>query len=330
VVLSYAAASLLFANERGAALRRAAETSVVEGVVYAAERLGEAPPEQRALLAEQIHEPRMRYSVSGAPNVERTGGEGAAARMARGIAERLPNADTRVTVRIVEEPSRRWRGAPGPEQDRLGDERPSGAPLVSVTRATISVKLGEGSWLNASVRLPGPRPAPFSLLAGALVTVFVVGLGAALVSRQIGQPLAELANAARALGSGQTHVAAAVRGPDDVRRASAAFNAMAERLSRQLDRQRQMLWALSHDPSPSFTEMVARVTLTSGAPEGRSSPRRSCSGPGAPRQRRDGSSTMRTLTRVSALGRRSAMPRAIRAAAPSPPVRSTFGAPETL
>jgi signal transduction histidine kinase len=261
VVLSYAAASLLFANERGAALRRAAETSVVEGVVYAAERLGEAPPEQRALLAEQIHEPRMRYSVSGAPNVERTGGEGAAARMARGIAERLPNADTRVNVRIVEEPSRRWRGAPGPEQDRLGDERPPGAPLVSVTRATISVKLGEGSWLNASVRLPGPRPAPFSLLAGALVTVFVVGLGAALVSRQIGQPLAELANAARALGSGQTHVAAAVRGPDDVRRASAAFNAMAERLSRQLDRQRQMLWALSHDLRTPITALRLRAEL---------------------------------------------------------------------
>ncbi len=43
VVLSYAIAFFLYANERGAALRRAAENIAVERIVYAAEMLREAP-----------------------------------------------------------------------------------------------------------------------------------------------------------------------------------------------------------------------------------------------------------------------------------------------
>jgi signal transduction histidine kinase len=99
------------------------------------------------------------------------------------------------------------------------------------------------------------------VLAAALVSVLVVGAGAALVSRQIGRPLGDLAAAARALGSGQTNVAAPVSGPEDVRRASTAFNAMAERLGRQLNRQRQMLWALSHDLRTPITAIRLRAEL---------------------------------------------------------------------
>ena len=98
-------------------------------------------------------------------------------------------------------------------------------------------------------------------MVGALVSIIIVGIGAALVSRQIGRPLSDLANAARALGSGETNVTAPVSGPDDVRRASTAFNAMAERLGRQLNRQRQMLWALSHDLRTPITAIRLRAEL---------------------------------------------------------------------
>lgn len=266
VILSYAAAFWLFSNERGAALRRAAETSVAEGVVYTAERLREAPANRREAIAEQIRDFRIRYHVTREPEVTETALTGAAARIARGISERLPNTDVRVHAQTVEEPSRRFRRRGdddgGFDEGRFDDRSPrDAAPLVSVTRATISVQLAESSWLNARARLPGPRPAPFSLLAGAIVSIFVVGLGAALVSRQIGRPLADLAQAATALGSGQANVTTPVRGPDDVRRASTAFNAMAERLGRQLDRQRQMLWALSHDLRTPITALKLRAEL---------------------------------------------------------------------
>ncbi|MGQ0532571.1 MAG: histidine kinase dimerization/phospho-acceptor domain-containing protein, partial [Caulobacteraceae bacterium] len=268
VIVSYAVAFAIFANERGAALRRAAETSVAERIAFTAERLRDVPAARRALAADSIRDFSIRYSVEGTPEVTQTGIGGAAARIARGVTERLADADVRVQTRTVDAPSRRWRvrrdreGRRGERGDDFrGGPSDEGRPLVRVTEATVSVRLSEGSWLNAHARLPGPRPAPFSVLAGALVSIVIVGIGAALISRQIGRPLADLANAARALGLGQTNVAAPVSGPEDVRRASTAFNAMAERLGRQLDRQRQMLGALSHDLRTPITAIRLRAEL---------------------------------------------------------------------
>lgn len=268
VVVSYAVAFAIFANERGAALRRAAETSVAERVAFTAERLRDIPIERRAEVAEAIRDFSIRYRVEPSPDVPRTTLGGPAARIARGVTERLANADARAQTRTIDAPSRRWRvsrerlregrGRRGPAEFETPAED---APMVRVTEASVSVQLGEGSWLNARARLPGPRPAPLSVLVGALVSIVVVGIGAALVSRQIGRPLADLAGAARALGAGQMNVTAPVSGPDDVRRASSAFNAMAERLGRQLNRQRQMLWALSHDLRTPITAIRLRAEL---------------------------------------------------------------------
>ena len=266
VIVSYAVAFAIFANERGAALRRAAETSVAERVAFTAERLREVPVERRASVAESIRDFSIRYRVEPSPDVPQTTLGGAATRIARGITERLADADARAQTRTVDAPSRRWRVSRN-RDGRRGrapgefEAPPEAAPMVRVTEASVSVQLSAGSWLNARARLPGPRPAPFSVLVGALVSIVVVGIGAALVSRQIGRPLADLASAARALGSGQAHVTAPVSGPDDVRRASTAFNAMAERLGRQLNRQRQMLWALSHDLRTPITAIRLRAEL---------------------------------------------------------------------
>ena len=264
VILSYAIAFVIYANERGAALRRAAETSVIERIAYTAERLREIPPGRRTLVAESIRDFSIRYHVSDQPEVRQGAVAGSGGRVARGIAEQLDGADARAVARTVESPSRRWRrlapefdaGAPR-EHRQVRIER----PLRRITEVTASVRLDANSWLNARARLPGPRPAPLGVLAAAIASVLIVGAGAALVSRQIGRPLADLANAAQALGSGQTHVAAPVSGPADVRRASTAFNAMAERLGRQLDRQRQMLWALSHDLRTPITAIRLRAEL---------------------------------------------------------------------
>jgi signal transduction histidine kinase len=272
VIVSYAVAFAIYTNERGAALRRAAEVGVAERVAFTAERLRGVPAERRAFVAESIRDFSIEFSVSSAPQVDQTAG-GAGVRIASAITERLTNADARAQTRTIDVPSRRWRTRDGRRgQDRRERpprerelrrdvEPPEAPPLVRVTEATISVRLDDASWLNANARLPGPRPAPLSVLVGALVSIVVVGIGAALVSRQIGRPLADLANAARALGSGQANVTAPVSGPDDVRRASTAFNAMAERLGRQLNRQRQMLWALSHDLRTPITAIRLRAEL---------------------------------------------------------------------
>ncbi len=280
VLVSYAIAFAIYTNERGSALRRAAETNVAERVAFAAERLRDLPADRRAAAAESIRDFSLRFNVSATPEI--TANTGGGARIANAITERLVNAETHARTRTIEAPSRRWRGerrarpdglrpdGPGrrPQRDQFDGERgpggpggPEDSPLVRVTEATISVRLDDSTWLNATARLPGPRPTPFSAIVGALASIVIVGIGAALIARQIGRPLSDLANAARALGSGQTNVTAPVSGPEDVRRASTAFNAMAERLGRQLNRQRQMLWALSHDLRTPITAIRLRAEL---------------------------------------------------------------------
>jgi signal transduction histidine kinase len=261
VAISYAAAFALFANERGAALRRAAETAVIERIAYTAERLREAEPGQRIFIADTIRDFSIRYTLSHTPEIEHSA-PGPGARVARSVSERLQGAEVHGASRTVERLSRRWRlRNQGAIDGPAGEGPPRDAPTVRSTEVAVSVQLDNATWLNARARLPGPRPAPFSVLAGALVSVIAVGIGAALIARQIGRPLADLANAASALGSGQTNVAAPVSGPEDVRRASTAFNAMAERLGRQLNRQRQMLWALSHDLRTPITAIRLRAEL---------------------------------------------------------------------
>ncbi|MEQ1489510.1 MAG: ATP-binding protein [Terricaulis sp.] len=287
VLVSYAIAFAIYTNERGSALRRAAETNVAERVTFTAERLREVPSDRRASTVESFRDFSLRFSVGGEPQITANSG-GAGTRIAAAISERLSDSRAHAQTRIVDAPSRRFRdprehddrhrgrgrgrdddqredrgpppefGGPGPSAFGSG---PSDAPMVRVTEALISVQLSDGSWLNTTARLPGPRPTPTSAIIGALISIIIVGIGAALVSRQIGRPLSDLANAARALGSGQTNVSAPVSGPEDVRRASTAFNAMAERLGRQLNRQRQMLWALSHDLRTPITAIRLRAEL---------------------------------------------------------------------
>lgn len=268
VFISYAAAFLLYANERGAALRRAAETAVADRVAFTAERLLALPPDRRAALAEQARDFGVRYSVDAAPIVDQPARSGGAARIARSISEQLSGADVRAASRIANAPPRGWRrhNPDDPEDAAPMPMRRQAPPPAAdaerrVTLVSLSVQLSQGAWLNARARLPGPRPAPLGVIAAGLLTLIAVGVGAAFVARQIGRPLAQLADAAQALGSGQTNVSAPVQGPQDVRRAAAAFNAMAARLGRQLSRQRQMLWALSHDLRTPITAMRLRAEL---------------------------------------------------------------------
>src|SRR5262249_33290393 len=56
VAVSYAVALVMFSNERGAALRRAAETTVIERVAYTTERLRESPAPQREAMVRSIRD----------------------------------------------------------------------------------------------------------------------------------------------------------------------------------------------------------------------------------------------------------------------------------
>jgi signal transduction histidine kinase len=105
-----------------------------------------------------------------------------------------------------------------------------------------------------------PAPAwPTEIMIAAAVAVVTASAGAALVARRVVRPLSELTTAAAKVagGSGTPHVAE--RGPDDVRNAAIAFNAMATKVTRTLESQRHLLSAVGHDLRTPITAM--RINL---------------------------------------------------------------------
>jgi signal transduction histidine kinase len=281
IAVSYAVVFALFANEREGTIRRQAESQVVERMVVTVDRMRGLDPEAQEEIAHSASDYTRRFWINDDAMDDTTGV--AANRIAGLVSAELNGAQTRARVRIVEVewPFRRFdswrqRGRGGPEgaspdgnrlEQRAGRNddrpRPSGQPPASrsMTEVTIDTQLAPERWLRLRAYLPGPRPTPVSVWYAALASVFAVGIGAALISRQIGKPLADLARAAERLGQGEPDAHAPLSGPDDVRRASAAFNAMADRLGRQMSRQRQMLWALSHDLRTPITALRLRAEL---------------------------------------------------------------------
>ncbi len=288
IALSYVAVFTLVFNERGASLRRFAETNVAERVASTAQRIREAPARDRPALVRAMRDFGVRYRIVDAPQTQANTGP-SAQRIARLVSEALGGVEARAHTRIVEVTERTgWRrryearaaheqhmapdrapldapagaGAPPPPRDviRMRVVGPDG-PRFRATQATILVSLGGASWLEARATLPAPRPFPMSYVWAALGSMFAVGLGAVLVSRQIGRPLEDLTRAAQRLGAGEANVQVPATGPDDVKRASEAFNAMAARLGRQMNRQRHMLWALSHDLRTPITALRLRAEL---------------------------------------------------------------------
>jgi signal transduction histidine kinase len=100
---------------------------------------------------------------------------------------------------------------------------------------------------------------PIEIMIAALIAVVTASAGAAFMARRVVQPLSELTNAAAKVagGTGAPHVAE--QGPEDVRKAAVAFNAMAQKVTRTLESQRHLLSAVGHDLRTPLTAM--RINL---------------------------------------------------------------------
>lgn len=113
--------------------------------------------------------------------------------------------------------------------------------------------------MMSGVRLRPTPVWPVEIMVAALVAGILASAGAAFMARRVVRPLSELtaATAAVAVGSGTPHVAE--QGPEDVRNAAIAFNAMAEKVTKTLESQRHLLSSVGHDLRTPLTAM--RINL---------------------------------------------------------------------
>jgi len=96
------------------------------------------------------------------------------------------------------------------------------------------------------------------VIAGAMA-IIVASAASAYIARRVASPLSALAQAASVAARGGIAPIVPEEGPDDVRNAAIAFNAMTERVTRTLQSQRQLLSAVGHDLRTPLTAM--RINL---------------------------------------------------------------------
>ncbi|MDH5749719.1 MAG: ATP-binding protein, partial [Rhodospirillales bacterium] len=126
----------------------------------------------------------------------------------------------------------------------------------------VSMQLSDGSWLN--FRTPFVPLQPF-WSSGYFLWFLVLTLGVLAVSvwavKRASSPLSIFARASERLGRDVNAPPISEEGPDEVRKAAAAFNTMQRSLRRFVDDRTQMLAAISHDLRTPITRLKLRAEL---------------------------------------------------------------------
>ena len=127
----------------------------------------------------------------------------------------------------------------------------------------FSIRLPDGQWLNAVNRRMVQPIVWSSTATWTLITsILLVVLATLYISRRLSRPLRDLADGADRLGRGESVQPLEMeRGPEEVRRAAHAFNAMGARIRRFVDDRTRILAAISHDLRTPITNLRLRVEL---------------------------------------------------------------------
>ncbi len=168
-------------------------------------------------------------------------------RLANRLRQMLPDdkATLPITVkRIVASP---------PEDGRARPHRPPGPAIQFILPVVRGTQL-----IAMFYRQPAP-PWPTEIMIAACMAIFVASAAAAYISSRVARPLIALAASASVAARGGTAPRVPEEGPDDVRNAATAFNAMTDRVTRTMESQRQLLSAVGHDLRTPITAMGINI-----------------------------------------------------------------------
>ncbi len=147
---------------------------------------------------------------------------------------------------------------------RAADEAPPvpsrNAPAPTVDHVRLAAQTPDGRWLVGRMSVPRRDPWLLARLIGATAALYLIVLGAAAwLALRLARPLRDLTGAAERFGGRGAPEVVEPRGPDDLRRAIAAFNAMNGRLASLLDEKDRMLGAIGHDLRTPLASLRLRV-----------------------------------------------------------------------
>jgi signal transduction histidine kinase len=123
----------------------------------------------------------------------------------------------------------------------------------------FTIPVVRGTQLSATFYRPPAPGWPVEVMIAAFMAIVVASAASAYVARRVARPLTALARAATLASRGGTAPLVPEEGPDDVRNAAIAFNAMTARVTKTMESQRQLLSAVGHDLRTPLTAM--RINL---------------------------------------------------------------------
>lgn len=264
IVISQAINVVLVAGERADAFRRGAAGPLIDQTVIAAELLQSSDEATQARLLKALSGQERRVTIDATALAQNSVGSRLTDRLANKL-KRESGLHALVEARFIEKRFQKQRTDAQRERNERSDrprfrDRPN-RPM-QVDRLIVSLELSPNRWLNMVWRLPS---RDLDWLRTSLI--FNIGLALALsilailFLRRVTRPMKDLAIAADALGRGEDVPALAEKGPREIKQATAAFNAMQDRLSRFVKDRTQMLAAISHDLRTPITSLRLRTEL---------------------------------------------------------------------
>ena len=128
----------------------------------------------------------------------------------------------------------------------------------------LLVEMPDGQTLKLSILPPRQPPGAGQNEYAAFVPFLLsIAVLAYLVARMTMNPLKRLASAAKDLGNDINHPPLELSGSNEIRQASAAFNAMQARIRQHIAQRTEMLAAITHDLQTPLTRMRLRLEKVS-------------------------------------------------------------------
>jgi signal transduction histidine kinase len=139
----------------------------------------------------------------------------------------------------------------------LQEQRVRGASANGTLGPVIAIEapVVRNTVLVATFYSPPGSPWPLQITIAALVAIITASAAGAVIARRVARPLSALAASASEAARGETARHVPEEGPEDVKRAAAAFNAMTDQVARTLASQRQLLSAVGHDLRTPITAL---------------------------------------------------------------------------
>lgn len=243
----------LFSGERIQAFRSAYREDIFFRLVSLVGLLEETPPPLHQRLVATTNSPNLRLALEPQPAISRREDPEPELRARLAAAIGKPIED--VHVDVGSPPWRRhWRRGRDDEDD---DDR--GGRHHPPPWAMASIRLADGSWLNAAAENPPVPPLGPAFLASFLISAAAVAAVGALGVRFASAPLSRLAGAADRMGRGESFEPLPETGPRETRQANIAFNRMRERIDRYVRDRTAMLAAIAHDLRTPITSLRLRA-----------------------------------------------------------------------